>query len=266
MIRSMGRAMAALTGVALVTAALAGCGSSLGTGGTGGTAGAGGVGGKAMGSGGAAAGSGGPAVGGAGGVGGKATGSGGAGPATGSGGAAAGSGGHAASGAGGVGGKATGSGGAAAGSGGHPAGGAGGVGGNATGLGGAAAGSGGQAAGGAAGVVHPLPGATQVDIQSGHCVTINAVAQTLPPSVVSFDLIDGGGASANGYRVAAVPSNYTCGADPLEEPLPPYISERFTGSASDSAQFPAGDYNLDVICENLVNDCLITSITWSAVY
>jgi len=144
-------------------------------------------------------------------------------------------------------------------------GGAGGVGGKATGSGGAAAGSGGQAAGGA-GVVHPLPGATQVDIPSGHCVTINVVPQTLPQSVVSFDLTDGGGASANSYRVAAVPSSYTCGADPLEESLPPYIDEPFTGSAHDSAQVPAGDYSLDVICENAVNDCLITSITWSAMY
>jgi hypothetical protein len=186
------------------------------------------------------------------------------GEAAGSGGAAAGSGGQAAGGAGAVGGEAAGSGGAAAGSGGQAAGGAGGGGGKATGSGGAA-GSGGQAAGGA-GVVHPLPGGTQVDILSGHCVTINAVPQTLPPSVVSFELIDGGGSNANGYRVAAVPSNYTCGADPLEEPLPPYISDRFTGSASDSAQFPAGDYNLDVICENPVNDCLIASITWSATY
>jgi hypothetical protein len=155
-------------------------------------------------------------------------------------------------------------GGAAVGSGGQAAGGADAGGGNATGLGGAAMGSGGAAGG--AGVVHPLPGATQVDIPSGHCVTINAVPQTLPQSVVSFDLIDGGGANANSYRVAAVPSNYTCGADPLEEPLPPYIDEPFTGSAHDSAQVPAADYSLDVICENPVNDCLITSIAWSATY
>jgi len=196
--------MVALAGVALIAAALAGCGSDTkGTGGTGGTGGGGGVGGKAAGSGGAAVGSGGQATGG--------------------------------------------------------------VGGKAAGSGGAAAGAGGQGAGGA-GVVHPLPGATQVDILPGHCMTINSVAQTLPQSVVSFDLVDGGTAYANSYRVAAVPSNYTCGADPLEEPLPPYIDEAVTGSFSDSAQVPAGDYSLDVICENAVNDCLITSITWSATY
>jgi hypothetical protein len=215
-------------------------------GGTGGTAGAGAAGGKATGSGGAAAGAGG---------------------------AAAGAGGQAAGGAGAVGGNAAGSGGAAvgsggaaAGSGGQAAGGAGGVGGKATGSGGAAAGSGGQAAGGAggAGVVHPLPGATEVDIQSGHCVTINAVAQTLPQSVVSFDLTDSGG--GNNYRVAIVPSSYTCGWDPLEGALPPYLDALYTGSVHDSAQLPAGDYSLDLICENAVNDCLIDIITWSATY
>ena len=206
--QSMGRARAALTGIALMTAALAGCGSSLpGMGGPGGKAGAAGAGGKATGSGGAAAGSGGQAAGGAGGVGGKATGS-----------------------------------------------------------GGAAAGSGGQAAGGA-GVVHSLPGATQVDVPPWpQCVTINTVPQTLPQSVVSFNLIDGGGASPNSYRVAIVPSSYTCGPDPLDESLPPYLSVAFTGSGSYSAQVPAADYSLDVICESTVNDCLITSITWSATY
>jgi hypothetical protein len=116
-------------------------------------------------------------------------------------------------------------------------------------------------------VVHPLPGATQVDIPGAqHCVTINAVPQTLPASVVSFQLVDGGGAYPNGYWLSIVPSGYTCGIDPLEEPLPPYISEGFSGSFNDSGQIPAGDYSLDVICENPTNDCLITSITWSAMY
>jgi hypothetical protein len=114
--------------------------------------------------------------------------------------------------------------------------------------------------------VHQLPGATGVDIPAQHCVTINAAPQTLPASFVSFELMDGGGTYVDGYRVAIVPSSYTCGADPLEESLPPYIDEAFTGSFNDSAQLPADDYSLDVICENTTADCLIASITWSAMY
>ena len=45
-----------------------------------------------------------------------------------------------------------------------------------------------------------------------------------------------------------------------------FIDDQFTGSASDSGAVPAGLYDLDVICLNAVNDCLLDTVTWSATY
>jgi hypothetical protein len=112
---------------------------------------------------------------------------------------------------------------------------------------------------------HPLPGASQLDIPPGQCVTINAQPQTIPASVVSFELIDGGGATVDTYLVAAVPHLTTCGPDPLEATNLFALDETFSGSSNGSAHYAAGTYDLDVICENSV-DCLITSLTWSAMY
>ena len=61
-------------------------------------------------------------------------------------------------------------------------------------------------------------------------------------------------------------SGSTCGADPLEATGLFPLDDTFSGSASDSAESPAGTYNLDVMCLNTPNDCLISSITWSATY
>ena len=116
-------------------------------------------------------------------------------------------------------------------------------------------------------VTHPLSVASGIDaLASGHCMTVNAAPETLPLSVISFDLADGGSGYLDSYLVAAVPSGTTCGWDPLEAANLVPLDDTFTGSASDSAQSPAGTYDLDVICMNMLNDCLISSITWSATY
>ncbi len=117
------------------------------------------------------------------------------------------------------------------------------------------------------GVTHPLPGASQIDIQPGYCITVNAAApEALPVSVISFDLADAGSGYLDNYLVAAVPSGTACGPDPLEATNLFSLDDTFSGSASDSAQSPAGTYDLDVLCQNTLNDCLISSITWSTTY
>jgi hypothetical protein len=107
---------------------------------------------------------------------------------------------------------------------------------------------------------YPLPGATQLDIQAGDCVIVNAQPQTLPASTVSYTLVDSDGTDT--VEVGVVPSTYTCQFDPNQA----YVDDIFTGSATDSSQVPAGTYDLDIICQNALGDCLINSATWSATY
>ncbi|HLK90849.1 MAG TPA: hypothetical protein VKZ18_13205 [Polyangia bacterium] len=124
-----------------------------------------------------------------------------------------------------------------------------------------AVGTAGCGGGGSSGPVsHPLPGATQIDIAAGQCYIVNAVPQSLPPSTVSFTLVDAYGTDL--YEVGVVPSSNTCYFDQTIA----VIDDAVPGSGSDSAAVPAGTYDLDVICQNSVSDCLLDSITWEATY
>jgi hypothetical protein len=120
----------------------------------------------------------------------------------------------------------------------------------------------GCSSGGGGGTTYPLPGATGIDIPAGGCIIVNADPQQLPVSTVSYSLADGGGSYADAYEVGVVPSSYTCQFPPADA----FVDDVFVGSASDSADVPAGVYDLDVICQNDSADCLIDSITWSATY
>jgi hypothetical protein len=125
---------------------------------------------------------------------------------------------------------------------------------------GAGCGSGG---GGGAGVVsHPLEGASQVDIPAGGCIIVNVNPETIPvPSTVSYNLVDQYG--DDNYEVGVVPSNYSCQFSTYQS----YVDDTFTGSFNaPPAAVPAGTFDLDVICQNALADCLLTSITWEATY
>ncbi len=60
-------------------------------------------------------------------------------------------------------------------------------------------------------------------------------------------------------EVAVVPSSDTC-------QYAGYIDDAVTGSATDSGTVPAGTYDLDIICQNAVDDCLVDTVSWSATY
>ena len=91
-------------------------------------------------------------------------------------------------------------------------------------------------------------------------IIVNAVPQQLPPSTVSYTLT--GFYSTDWWEVGVLPSNYTCQFDPNNA----FVDDIFVGSATDSASVPAGTYDLDIICQNTVADCVLSSITWSATY
>jgi hypothetical protein len=113
---------------------------------------------------------------------------------------------------------------------------------------------------GSGGTTHPLEGASQIDIPAGGCIIVNANPETIPASTVSYTLVDGYG--DDNFEVGVVPSSYTCQFNQYLS----YVDDIFVGSASDSADVPAGTYDLDVICQNAAADCLISSITWDATY
>ena len=108
-------------------------------------------------------------------------------------------------------------------------------------------------------VTYPLPGASSIDLLPGDCIIVNAAPQSLPASTVSYSLTD---LYADNLEVGVVPSSYTCQFSTYST----FIDDTFSGSASDSGGVPAGTYDLDVICENLISDCLIDTVTWSATY
>jgi hypothetical protein len=82
--------------------------------------------------------------------------------------------------------------------------------------------------GSSGGVNYPLPGASQFDIPPGQCIVVNTAPQTLPLSVVSYDLVDAGGSYADAYEVGVVPSSYTC----LFNQYKSYVDDTFVGSAA----------------------------------
>ncbi|HTB60709.1 MAG TPA: hypothetical protein VLC06_22720 [Polyangia bacterium] len=106
-----------------------------------------------------------------------------------------------------------------------------------------------------------LPGATQIDIVAGDCAIVNTQPQMIPASTVSYNLVDAYGTDS--LEVGIVPSSDTCQFAQYQT----FVDDTFTGSAAPpSAEVPAGTYDLDIICQNLAADCLISSVTWSATY
>ncbi len=125
------------------------------------------------------------------------------------------------------------------------------------------AGCGGGGGGGGPGglVSHPLQGASQIDIPAGSCIIVNTYPENIPASSVSYDLVDQYG--DDNYEVGVVPSSYTCQFPPSQA----FVDDTFVGSFNaPAASVPAGTYDLDIICQNALQDCLVTSISWEATY
>lgn len=119
-------------------------------------------------------------------------------------------------------------------------------------------GGGGGGRGPAGPATYTLQGATDLDIPAGTCVIVNASPEEIPASAtVTYSLSDRYGDDA--MEVAVVPSSDTC-------QFTGFVDDYITGSASDSGDVPAGTYDLDVICQNVVQDCVVDSVTWSATY
>lgn len=117
---------------------------------------------------------------------------------------------------------------------------------------------GGGTSGPAGPVTYSLQGASGLDIAPGDCVIVNASPEQLPTAAtVAYDVTDHFDDDA--LEVAVVPSSDTC-------QFTGYIDDSITGSASDSGPVPAGIYDLDIICQNAVQDCLIDNVAWSATY
>ncbi|HVV49682.1 MAG TPA: hypothetical protein VHO06_08485 [Polyangia bacterium] len=110
-------------------------------------------------------------------------------------------------------------------------------------------------------VTYPLQGATGLDIAAGDCVIVNGTPEQIPTAAtISYTLTDH--YDDDNMEVGVVPSSYTCQFSTYST----FIDDTISASATDSGNVPAGVYDLDIICENLVQDCLIDSVTWSATY
>jgi len=121
-------------------------------------------------------------------------------------------------------------------------------------------GAGGGGGGGVQVTTYALDTATGIDIPAGSCAIVNAQPQTLPLSTVSYSVVDE--YNDDNLEVGVVPSTDTCQFNPNQA----FIDDIVVGSATDSGQAPAGTYDLDIICQNLASDCLVSSATWSATY
>lgn len=105
---------------------------------------------------------------------------------------------------------------------------------------------------------YTLQGAGALDIAPGDCVIVNASPESIPTTAtISYEVVDHFNDDA--LEVAVVPSSDTC-------QYAGYIDDAVTGSATDSGTVPAGTYDLDIICQNAVQDCLVDSVSWSATY
>jgi hypothetical protein len=109
-------------------------------------------------------------------------------------------------------------------------------------------------------MTYSLPGGSNILIQAGGCIIVNAAPQSMPQATVSYTLTDG--YSDDAFEVGVVPSTYDCQFDPNIA----FVDDIFVGSANDSAAVPAGTYDLDVICQNATVDCLIADISWTTTY
>ena len=106
-----------------------------------------------------------------------------------------------------------------------------------------------------------LLGATHIDIVAGDCAIVNAQPQTIPASSVSYNVVDAYG--TDNLEVGILLSSDGCQFTQYQS----FVDDTFTGSAAPpSAEVPAETYDLDIICQNLAADCLISSVTWSATY
>ena len=112
--------------------------------------------------------------------------------------------------------------------------------------------------GGSGAATYTLQGAPNLDIPAGTCVIVNSSPEQIPTSAtVTYTLTDHYNDDA--MEVAVVPSSDTC-------QFAGFVDDGITGSASDSGSVPAGTYDLDVICQNAAQDCLVDNVTWSATY
>ena len=109
-------------------------------------------------------------------------------------------------------------------------------------------------------ITYPLPGGSQIRIPAGTCVIVNAAPQSMPAALVAYTLTDG--YTDDNFEVGVVPSTDTC----YFAQSTAYVDDIFPGSANDSANVPAGTYDLDIICQNLTADCLVADISWTATY
>jgi hypothetical protein len=105
---------------------------------------------------------------------------------------------------------------------------------------------------------YPLPGASGLDLPAGSCFIVNASPVQIPTTAnVAYAITDH--YDDDLLEVAVVPSSDTCD-------FTGFVDDSITGSATDSGTVPAGTYDLDVICQNSVQDCFIDDVTWSATY
>ena len=117
---------------------------------------------------------------------------------------------------------------------------------------------GGSAAGPTGPATYTLEGASGLDIPAGTCVIVNASPEQIPTTAtITYDITDHYNDDA--MEVAVVPSSDTCS-------FAGFIDDAISGSASDSGTVSPGTYDLDIICQNSVQDCLVDSAAWSATY